>query len=1103
MAELQNQGHNEIDREHLLVKKYLSQHSLVESNITSFNNFVEIRMQEIVNEIRESLPQEDIEIKLGRIKLKEPSIIEADGSVRRISPTEARLRSLTYSAPVMLEITIKQGNQTEQQDVEIGKIPVIVKSKYCNLSIKNKVAKNKDETEDYNDPLDTGGYFIVNGNERVMVMIEDLAPNQFFIEKNAAEKMMLRIFSQRGAYRIPIQLDEGSDGIINVSFSRFKNIPIVVMLKALGMLRDSDISKYIGKESDALIVNLYEFANIQSSQDAMMFIAEKTAMQGTKKEVMDRIKDRIDQYFLPHVGTKQENRAGKAITLCKLARQFLTAKANPDFITDKDHYANKRVRLSGDLLADLFRVNLSALIRDIQHNLQRTLRRKKAYSIKTLAKSTLFSHRIESAIATGSWIGERTGVTQNMDKTNYLAVLSQLQRVSSLLPGEQENFLARTLHPTHYGRFCPVETPEGTEIGLRKNLALLARISTAVELDEKEFLKFIEGKGLQNYEKEIQGENVFDVFYNGQFIGFVKEPEKFVSAMRESRRTGKLPIELSIRLDNTNALVVISTETGRVLRPLIIAKNSASMLAEEHMEMLRNNTLSWNDLLSNGVIEYLDASEEENALVALNESEITAEHTHLEADKIDLLGLVTSLVPFGNYNQASRLNRGSKTQKQALGLYSANFLCKIDTDVNLLHYPQKPIVRSFIYDTLNIYPAGQNVVVAILTYEGYNLEDAIVINKGSIERGLGRSTYFRPYKTTELHYTGGLSDEICVPSKDTSGYRTETSYRFLEDDGIAYPEANLDENEVVIGKTSPPKFLSEAGEIAIKARKESSMAIRSEEKGTVDAVFVTADAEGNRIVQVRTRNERIPEIGDKFSTAHGQKGVIGAIIPEEDMPFTSKGVRPDIIFNPHGIPSRMTVGYLLEMMSGKAGSLAGKSIDGTMFSGTSISELEKELQSSGFRYDGKETMFNGITGEMYGVKIYIGDMYYLRLKYMVSNKMHARALGKVTLLTRQPIEGRSKGGALRLGEMEQQALVAHGASLLLKERYDSDKVTVHVCIKCGIMAIKDNIHNKIYCPICQNSPVEPVQISYAFKLLVDELISLHILPRFELKNKYE
>jgi DNA-directed RNA polymerase beta subunit len=507
--------------------------------------------------------------------------------------------------------------------------------------------------------------------------------------------------------------------------------------------------------------------------------------------------------------------------------------------------------------------------------------------------------------------------------------------------------------------------------------------------------------------------------------------------------------------------------------------------------------------MKQGIIEYLDASEEENSLVALYKEEITPEHTHLEIDAIDLFGVVTSLVPYGNHDQSSRLNRGSKTQKQALGLYAANYLCRLDTDVSILQYPQKPIVRSFIYDTLNTYPAGQNLVVAIMTYEGYNMEDALVFNKGSLDRGVGRSFYFRPYSAVEMNYAGSLKDEIAIPEKDSSGYKMESSYKFLESDGIVYPEAELNEGEVLIGKMSPPKFLSEAREISIKTKKESSVTLRQEEKGIVDSVYITEDYEGNKIAQVKTRDQRIPELGDKYATSHGQKGVIGMIVPEEDIPFTSKGVKPDVIFNPHGLPSRMTVGYLLELLAGKVGCLKGEIIDGTSFSGVSKKELENQLKDLGFRYDGKETMYNGVTGKRMKAKIFIGNLYYLKLKYMVGNRIHGRASGKVALLTRQPIEGRARGGALRLGEMEQQALVAHGASLLLKERYDSDKVILHICIKCGSIAIDDNIKNKIMCPKCNSEDVEPVEVSYAFKLLLEELQGLHIHTSFELKNKYE
>jgi DNA-directed RNA polymerase subunit B len=1079
---------------HIIVKNYLKEHSLVESNVISFNNFIEKRLQEIVDEIQDSFENEDYEIILGKIDVGKPKVIEADGSSSLITPAEARLRNLTYAAPITLELTVKKDGQIDSEIVEIGKIPIMVKSNACNT-----VGMSREELiANYNDPMDPGGYFIIKGNERVMVMAEDLAENQVFIEENKKGELVLKLFSLKGTYRIPVTINEHKEGLINVSFSRFKDIPAVVLLKALGMAKESEISNYVGKETDSMIVNLYEFVNLATREDAMMFIAEKTSLQGTKKEILDRINQRIDSYLFPHIGQKKEDRMKKAITLCKLIKQYLIAKENPEFRTDKDHYANKRVRLSGDLLTTLFRVNLGILIRDIQYSLQKSSKRKKFFSIKVLAKSTLFSHRIESAIATGSWTGERSGITQNIDKTNYLATISQLQRVSSMLPGDQENFMARTLHPTHYGRFCPIETPEGTEIGLRKNLAIMSRVSTRIEFDDKKFMKELESLGLSMSENKK-----YDVFLNGQFIGSVDDGVNFIQKMKEIRREGNLPEQVNFRIEEGMNLVHISSEPGRVLRPLVVVDKGVPRLKSEHLLQVEQGELKWKDLIKKGIIEYLDAAEEENSLVALYEEELTPEHTHMEIDAVSLFGAVTSLVPYGNHDQSSRLNRGSKTQKQALGLYAANYLCRLDTDVSVLQYPQKPVVRSFVYDTLDIYPAGQNLCVAIMGYDGYNMEDALVMNKGSLDRGMGRSFYFRPYSAVEMRYQGGLQDEIAIPEKDASGYRTENSYRLLEDDGTIHTEADAGEGDVLIGKMSPPKFLSEAREISIRTKKESSVTMRQEEKGVVENVFITEDDEGNKIVHVKTRDHRIPELGDKFATSHGQKGVIGAIIPEENMPFTANGIKPDVMFNPHGLPSRMTVGYLLELLAGKVGCLGGKIIDSTSFSGASKKELEDDLENLGFRFDGKETMYNGITGKQMVSKIFVGNLYYLKLKYMVGNKLHGRASGKVALLTRQPIEGRARGGALRLGEMEQQALVAHGASLLLKERYDSDKVVLPICSKCGAIAKEDHLKKKFVCNICNSEDVEPVEVSYAFKLLLEELQGLHINTSFSLKNKYE
>jgi DNA-directed RNA polymerase subunit B len=1079
------------DKKNILVEKYLEQHSLVESNIRSFNDFINNRIQQIVDEINDNLNNEDVEIKFGKVRIGKPNVIEADGSVSSIMPSEAKLRNLTYAAPVHVELSVRYENQTESTEVEIGRIPVIVRGTACNT-----YEMNKDELrEHYMDPLDYGGYFIINGNERVIVMSEDLAPNQPFIEEGR-QGLTLRLFSQKGSYRIPTTISETSEGILELTFSRLKNVSILVLLKTLGMVKEAEIAKNIGIESDCLVVNLYEYANLQNSEDAMMYIAEKSGIQGTKKEILDRVKQRIDAFLLPHVGLGRGARMDKAKALCRLVRLFLRAKEDKGVRTDKDHYANKRVKLSGDLMADLFRVNLNILVRDIQYSLQKISKRKKFYSLKTIAKSTLFTHRVESAIATGSWIGERSGVTQNMQKTNYLDVLSQLQRVTSMLPGEQENFLARTLHPTHYGRFCPTETPEGTEIGLRKNLSLLAKISTFIDLDEDAFVKKFESFGL-NDEKGI------DVFFNGKFVGFVEEPEEFCKRIREMRRKKEFPHEVSVRHDGNLEQVVISSGIGRVLRPLAIIENGASKLKDEHYVMLQEEKMKWTDLVDQGIIEYIDAAEEENALVALYDEDLTKDHTHLEIHPVDLFGLITSLVPFANHDQSSRLNRGSKTLKQSLGIYAANYLVRIDTDVSILHYPQRPLVRSFIYDTLEVYPAGQNIVVAIMPFQGYNVEDAIVLNRASVDRGMGRSTYFRPYSTTELQYAGGLSDEIIIPDKDVSSYRTEEVYKFLEDDGVAYPEADLSSGDVVIGKVTPPKFLSEAKDLSIQAKKEASSSVRQGERGTVDATFVTVDSEGNKVVHVRTRDSRLPEVGDKFSSPHGQKGIIGMIADPDDIPFTSSGIRPDLMFNPHGIPSRMTVGYLMELLASKTAAISGKIVDGTPFTGQSPEELEEQLKEMGFSYDGKEEMYNGVTGKKMEAKIYVGSMYYLKLKRMVKNLIHARASGKVALLTRQPIEGRAKGGGLRLGEMEQQAIAGHGASLLLKERYDSDKTVIHISNEGGEVGYEDSIRNKIVCPLSGGGDAEPVEVSYAFKLLVDELLGLGILTKFELKNKYE
>ena len=598
-----------------------------------------------------------------------------------------------------------------------------------------------------------------------------------------------------------------------------------------------------------------------------------------------------------------------------------------------------------------------------------------------------------------------------------------------------------------------------------------------------------------------------DIYLDEKYIGKVENSEEFIDTIREERRKGKLPSGLNISYNKQLKEIYIDLSRGRAVRPLVIVENGVSKLTKEISKEIEENKITWKDLINKGILEYLDAREEESTFIALKEEDITKEHTHLEISPSMILGLTTSLVPFSNFGQSSRLNRGSKTQKQALGLYIANFILRMDTDVSVLQYPQRPIVQTVMHELSNYdkHPSGQNVVIAVMSYEGYNMQDSIVVNRGSIERGLARSFYFRPYNAEELRYSGGLIDEIGVPDKEVKGYRSEKDYRLLEDDGIISPESRIKPDDVLIGKTSPPRFLGELEEFSIAAstRRESSITVKHGEGGTVDMVVLTENEEGNKVVQVRIRDERIPEVGDKFASRHGQKGVIGLLVPHSDMPFTASGITPDMIFSPHSIPSRMTISHLIEILGGKVGALSGKYIDGTIFESQSEKELRQNLKELGFRENGTEKMYNGITGEEFKVDVYIGDMYYLKLKHMVANKLHSRASGRIQLLTRQPIEGRSKGGGLRLGEMEKDCFVAHGASLLLKERFDSDKTTVYVCENCGMLAVADSYRNKKFCIHCgSNVVITPIELSYAFKLLLDELKSLCIYPNIKLVSKY-
>ncbi len=598
-----------------------------------------------------------------------------------------------------------------------------------------------------------------------------------------------------------------------------------------------------------------------------------------------------------------------------------------------------------------------------------------------------------------------------------------------------------------------------------------------------------------------------EVYLNDMIIGEIENGKIFYNQLIDERRKGNVSINLNVFYDEHYDSIMINTSKGRARRPLIIVKDGKSLLKDDHIEKLEKGEIGFGDLVKQGIIEFLDAGEEEGALVAFYPEQITLDHTHLEIGPLTMLGLSASLVPYGNFSQGSRVNIGSKSLKQGVGAYCANWGIRLDMDVSLLHTPQIPIVNSIMHDILdyNTHPSGQNIVVAVMSYEGYNMDDAIILNASSIERGLARSTYFRLYSSEELRYSGGLMDEISIPDKEVKGYKSETDYRHLERDGVTYVGAKIDEGDVVIGKTSPPRFLSSMDEYSLTAatRRESSTTIKHGEGGVVDFVLLSKNEDGNKVIQVKIRDQRIPEIGDKFTSRHGQKGIIGLLMKAADLPFTASGITPDLIFSPHSIPSRMTMGHLIELIGGKVGALAGRYVNSTTFSSETEKDLREELSGLGFRDNGLETMYNGMSGRQFKARIFVGNMYYMRLKYMVANKIQSRATGPIQLLTRQPTEGRAKEGGLRLGEMEKDTFVAHGASLTLKERFDSDKTSVPVCENCGMIAIYNEWKKESYCPMCgENTTINNIELSYAFKLMLDELKSMGIYPKLVLESKY-
>ncbi len=1104
-----------------LMSKFLDEKGLVRQHIDSYNDFIEHGLQAIVDEVREipiEIEEYNLKIKLGKIEIGTPRVIEVDGSERQIYPTEARIRNLTYAAPLHMEMTpIVEGRERQAEIVYVGDFPVMLKSKICPLSKLN--AEELISIGD--DPLDPGGYFIVNGSERVVVALEDLAANRILVDSEktgVTPTYKAKIFSTTVGFRARIEVKMKSDEAIYVSMPGVPvEIPMVVLMKALGIEEDAKIADMVSVEEEIqnpLESSFDKAQGVISHKDALLYIGNRLAPGQVEEYRIKKAETVVDRNFLPHLGGESKDRSNKAWFLAEISSRIVELRIGRRAPDDKDHYANKRLKLAGSLLADLFRISFRNLTRDMKYQLERiTIKRHVELSITNAVRPGIITERMQHAIATGNWVRGRIGITQLLDRTNFSSTLSHLRRLQSPLSRSQPNLEARDLHPTHWGRLCPNETPEGSNCGLVKNLALSSEISVGLPAEEMvEKLRKMNVVPLDEAEKKLRLTGT-KVIVDGIIAGYCKDPKHLAKEIREQRRDGKIGTQVNVAyyppiLEGSKEELYVNCDRGRVLRPLVIAENGKSKLTREDIEKVVRGELRWEDLVKDGAIEYLDADEEENAIVALETEKINDNTTHLEISPYTMMGICASLIPYAEHNQSPRNAYESAMIKQALGVFCSNFFNRVDSRSHLLHYPQSPIVNTKAAEVVgyNNRPSGQNCVVAILSFQGYNMEDAIIINKSSVDRGLFRSSFFRSYEGECRQYLGGLRDKFEMPEPGTRGYRGDRYYRLLEEDGIISVESPVGGNAVLIGRTSPPRFLEEYREFEVRGptKRDSSVCMRPSETGIVDSVFMSESIEGSKLVKVKVRDLRIPELGDKFASRHGQKGVIGLLVPACDMPFTEDGIVPDVIINPHAIPSRMTVGQFVEMVAGKVASIEGKAVDGTPFTNVDPENLRETLLKLGFESNGRECLYSGIHGQKLAADVFVGIAYYQKLHHMVSDKMHARARGQVQMLTRQPTEGRARGGGLRFGEMERDCLIGHGASALLRDRLleESDKAVVMVCENCGLIAYHDMKLNKYVCRLCgDKAAVSPVTLSYAFKLLVQELMALGIAPRLRVEER--
>ena len=1095
-----------------------------------------------------------------------PQIHENNGAIRLMFPQEARLRNFTYASSMTVDVNIKYVVRTGKElestqifyktlpSIHIGKLPIMLKSNICVLN----QYKHFENTQIGECKFDAGGYFIINGSEKTVLGQERAAENKvycFNVSKNntkytwIAEIKSVPDFKCISPKQINMMISSKNNGFgcpIFVQIPRVKQpIPLFVVFRALGVISDKEICEKVllnieknenKKMLAALQASIIDANKYLSKEECIRYItgfAMYTPINmdretGAKKK-LEFTMDILNNDLFPHC----HNAIQKIYFLGYMANKLLQANFEMIKQDDRDSFLNKRIDLTGTLLNNLFRNYFNKLVKDMEKQVIREIntgswKSKDDYeniinftNICKIIKSTTIENGLKRALATGDFgikhtNSNKVGVAQVLNRLTYVSSLSHARRISTPTDKSGKLIPPRKLHNTSWGFVCVAETPEGQSVGIVKNLSYMAHItiyshsSSLYDYIMPNIINITDVKSSTELNDKVK------VFINGAWVGITNEPEELYNSLKDKKYKGIINIYTSIIFDYRNKELRVCNDGGRLMRPLLRVKNNNVLITDTMMNKLKNSEINWDDLLigydnKDSVIEYIDSEEQSWSMIATKPRDLLQKggdkiykFTHCEIHPSTIFGVLASCIPFPEHNQSPRNCYQCAQGKQAMGVYVTNYENRMDKTAYVLNYPSRPLVDTRVMNLiqLNKIPSGTNVIVAIMTHTGYNQEDSLLFNKGSIDRGLFVTTIYHTEKDEDKQKINGDEEIRCKPDPSKTKGMKFGNYNKVNSKGVI-PENTLVENrDIIIAKVTPIKENRNDHTKVIKFEDQSRIH-RTVEETYVDKNYIDRNGEGYNFAKVRLRIVRKPVIGDKFSSRHGQKGTIGNIIPEADMPFTASGVKPDIIINPHAIPSRMTIGQLKETVLGKVLVELGLFGDGTSFGQFEVKDICDELIKLGYEAHGNELLHNGLTGEQVECSVFMGPVFYQRLKHMVNDKAHSRSIGPMVNLTRQPAEGRSRDGGLRFGEMEKDAMVSHGAARFTRGRmYDaSDKYSVHSCKKCGLIAAYNDEMRIHHCRVCDNrTDFAYLEIPYACKLLFQELNTMNIAPRFITDN---